>query len=199
MIARLVLAAAVLVAGAAVLLGAHRELPDWYVRAVPAWYARAVYPLEHELAIRGAARRNGVDPALIAAVIYAESGFREGAVSESGAVGLMQLLPSTATEIARRTGGDRFELSDLRDPAVNIRYGSHYLGILLERYDGSLVEAVAAYHAGVHNVDRWAARGGGRIAVKDIPFADTREYVDDVVALVTVYERTYGRELGRAA
>jgi soluble lytic murein transglycosylase len=196
---RLALVAAVLLLAAGSLLTIHRQLPGWYARAMPDWYARTVYPLEHDQLIREAARRNGLDPALVAAVIYAESGFREGAVSQSGAIGLMQLLPSTATEIARRTGGDRFEVADLRDPGVNIRYGSHYLGYLLDHYGGSLVEAVAAYHAGVRNVDRWASREGGQVVIDDIPFSDTRDYVREVVTLTAVYGRAYEAELESVA
>ncbi len=196
---RLTLAALVLVAVAVAVLAVHKVRPDWYVQAMPAWYARAVYPLEHAPLIREAARRNGLDPALVAAVICAESGFREGVVSEQGAVGLMQLLPSTAEEIAARTGGDRFAVDDLRDPGVNIRYGTYYLGSLLERYDGSTVEAVAAYHAGVRRVDAWAAGAGGAgLAPADIPFADTCRYVRQVLRLTDVYRRAHDAELGPA-
>jgi soluble lytic murein transglycosylase len=193
----LLLGLAVLLA-AGLLLGLHRDLPGWYAQAMPVWYARSVYPLEHGDLVRDAARRHDLDPALVAAVIYAESGFRENAVSESDAVGLMQLLPSTAAEIAARTGGKRFEIADLRDPEVNIRYGTHYLGSLLDRYDGALVEALAAYHAGPRSADRWVASAGGELTVDAIPFADTREYVREVLALTDVYRRAYGEELGPA-
>ena len=111
----------------------------------------------------------------------------------------MQLLPSTAEEIARRTGGERFEVADLRDPRVNVRYGTHYLRFLLDRYDGSLVEALAAYHAGPRNVGPLGRRAtGGELTVDDIPFADTRAYVREVLALTDVYRRAYGGELGPA-
>lgn len=196
---RIVLVVAVVVLAVAALAAVHRQPPEWWVQSMPAWLARTVYPLEHDRLIREAALRNDIDPALVAAVIYAESGFREGAVSERGAVGLMQLLPSTATEIARRTGGDRFVVADLRDPGVNIRYGSHYLACLLDRYDGSLVQAVAAYHAGIRNVDRWVSRRGGEVAVDEIPFADTREYVREVVSLTSLYRRAYAAELATPA
>lgn len=194
---RAVLVAAAVVAVAAASFALHRPTPDRYARWLPVGLARAVYPLEHDGLIREAAHRNDVDPALIAAVIYAESGFREDAVSPRGAVGLMQLLPSTATEIARRTGGERFVVDDLRDAAVNIRYGTHYLAALLERYDGSLVEALAAYQAGARVVDRWAARGGGVLRLGDIPYADTRDYVHEVIGMRRIYRRAYAAELGR--
>lgn len=183
---------------AGLLLALHRDLPGWYAQAMPVWYARTVYPLDHEDLIRQSSRRYDLDPALVVAVIYAESGFREGAVSEHGAIGLMQLLPATAKEIALRTGGERFEVADLRDPRVNIRYGSNYLRYLLDRYDGSQVEALAAYHAGARNVDRWVARAGGEVTLDTIPFDDTRAYVSEVVNLADVYRRAYGTELGAA-
>lgn len=190
--------AAVFVAAAAALLTLHRDLPGWYAQAMPAWYARAVYPLEHEAAVRRAARRYDLDPALVAAVVYEESGFRDDAVSARGAVGLMQLLPSTAEEIARRTGGRRFVASDLTDPRINVLYGSNYLRYLLDRFAGSPVEALAAYHAGVRNVERWVDAGGGALAVTDITFVDTRSYVAEVLRLQGVYRRAYDAELGPA-
>jgi soluble lytic murein transglycosylase len=195
---RLALLGLAVLLAAGLLLGLHRDLPGWYAQAMPGWYARTVYPLKYGDVVRDAARGHDLDPALVAAVIYEESGWREDAVSRLGAVGLMQLLPSTAGDIARRTGGRRFEVADLRDPRVNVRYGTHYLRFLLDRYDGSLVEALAAYHAGPRNVDRWAARTDGEMAVDDIPFTDTREYVREVLALTDVYRRAYGGELGPA-
>ncbi len=192
---RLALLGAGVLVVAGLLFALHRDLPGWYAQAMPAWYARTVYPLEHKDLIRQSARRNDLDPAMVVAVIYAESGFDEQAVSESGALGLMQLLPSTATELAARAG-DRFDVDDLHDPRVNIRYGTQYLAYLLDRYDGSQVEALAAYHAGPRNVDRWISGVGGEgLGEADIPFADTSEYAREVGALADLYRRVYGKEL----
>ena len=107
-------------------------------------------------------------------MIYAESRFDADVESSAGAVGLMQLLPETAKGIALRTGGAKFVVSDLRDPEINVRYGSWYLDHLRERYDGDMRLALAAYHAGQGNVDRWLEEGGG------IAFPETRAYVDEV-------------------
>jgi soluble lytic murein transglycosylase len=178
----------------------HRALPLWYVDHVPPSLARHMYPLEHRDAIAAAARRDHLDGALVAGLIYVESGYRAEAVSRRGAVGLMQVLPSTANEIAARSGGTAFTAGDLRDPAVNIRYGSRYLRMLLDRYGGSRFLAVAAYNAGVRRVDAWrfAARRRGRaLAAADIPFAETRHYVTRVARLATIYRRAYGFELPR--
>lgn len=157
----------------------------WVVEAEPDWYLRARYPLEYEHIVTAHARNYDLEPALLAAVVYTESRFQPDAVSPAGAVGLMQLLPETARGIALRTGGDRFVVSDLRDPEINVRYGAWYLDHLRDRYDGDLRLALAAYHAGQGNVDRWLRDGGG------IAFPETRGYVDDVLRVKRVYERAY--------
>lgn len=156
-------------------------------RSKPEWYQRLRYPLEYQELVRKNARTFDVDPALIAAVIYAESRFRTDAVSEAGAIGLMQLLPETGRWIAA-TGGERFRVEDLYDPKVNVRYGSFYLGRLLEKY-GDVRFALAAYHAGQGNADRWLA-GNGRI-----DFPDTRAYVTNVLEFRDIYRETYETQL----
>ena len=161
----------------------------WVVESEPDWYLRTRYPLEYEQIVRGHAKDRDLDPALLAAVVYVESRFDPNARSEAGALGLMQLLPETAKGIALRTGGDRFVVADLRDPEINVRYGSWYLAHL-ERLYGDTRLALAAYHAGQGNVDAWL-RGGGGIA-----FPETRDYVDEVRRLRDVYARAYPDELG---
>ena len=161
----------------------------WIVRAEPDFYLRVRYPLEYEHILRAHGENYDLDPALLAAVVYAESRFDPSARSDAGAVGLMQLLPDTARGIALRTGGDRFVTTDLLDPEINVRYGAWYLDHLRDRY-GDLRLALAAYHAGQGNVDDWLARGG------QIRFAETREYVRDVSRLRRVYASAYAGELG---
>jgi soluble lytic murein transglycosylase len=177
----------------------YREVPSWYAHRVPGWYARQLYPLKYAPDIRAAAARNSLDPALVAAIIYQESGFRAHIASRRGAIGLMQVLPSTAQEIARRSGGATFVTDDLRTPRINILYGCYYLRYLLDHFGGSRVEAVAAYNAGAANVDRWAARAarsGAAFEVSDIPFSETRRYVNRVARLTEIYHRTYAAPLG---
>jgi soluble lytic murein transglycosylase len=177
-------------------LAVTRALPQWYVDHVPPWVARRVYPLQHRAAIDAAARRDHLDAALIAGLIYEESGYRVKAVSGQGAVGLMQVLPSTARELAQRAGLQG--PVDLQDPSVNIEYGSLYLRELLQHYHGSRLLAVAAYNAGTRRVDAWrlaARRSGHDLAASDIPFAETRRYVTRVARLETLYRRAYGGAL----
>src|SRR5919202_6182690 len=94
-------------------------------------------PLRHEDIIRQQARDKGLDPALIAGVIYAESRFVDDRTSPAGAQGLMQLTPGTAKYIARKSGGTAFRVSDLATPQVNIAYGAFYLRYLMQHYAGN--------------------------------------------------------------
>jgi soluble lytic murein transglycosylase len=156
----------------------------YVLKTTPPWYERARYPLHYGALVREQARQKGLDPALLAAVIYQESRFRSGARSSSGAVGLMQLRPETAKGIALRTGGTAFEVSDLTDPAINIRYGSWYLQHLFTKYDDERL-VLAAYNAGQGNVDRWLDEDG------EIAFPETRAYVEQVERLKGVYREAW--------
>src|SRR5437868_10459427 len=148
------------------------------IRVGPHAVQELTLPLRHEDIIRQQAREKHLDPALIAAVIYQESKFSDR-TSAAGAKGLMQILPSTARFIAKRSGGTAFVPSDLGTPQVNIAYGSYYLRYLFQRYGGSKTLAIAAYNAGETNVGRWIQRAGGaaRFKAKDISFPETRAYV----------------------
>jgi soluble lytic murein transglycosylase len=149
-------------------------------------------PLRHEDIIRQQAADKGVDASLIAAVIYAESRFRDQ-TSHADARGLMQITPATANEIEARSGGTTFELDDLSDPQINISYGTFYLEDLLDRYGGNEVAALAAYNAGPGNADSW---GGSALALDDIPTEETRGYVAQVLEKKGDYRDSYAKELG---
>jgi soluble lytic murein transglycosylase len=155
-------------------------------------------PLAHEAEIREQARDKQLDPSLIAGVIYAESKFVDQ-TSPVGALGLMQLMPDTARFIAERSGGTAFTIEDLSTPEVNIAYGSWYLRYLLQHYDGDEVKALAAYNGGIGNVEEWIAEAEARgeaFHEDQIPFAETREYVDRVREARRDYAVTYPDELG---
>jgi soluble lytic murein transglycosylase len=155
-------------------------------------------PLTNADVIRKQASEKRLDPALIAAVIYAESKFSPRR-SSAGAEGLMQILPETAYFIAHLSGGSQFTASDLATPSINVAYGSYYLRYLLDHYDGNEMLAVAAYNGGLANVDRWVQRAraeGGHLTVAAIPFPETREYVQRVLSAQRDYRAVYARELG---
>ena len=158
-------------------------------RTEPPWYERLWYPLHYATIVRGHAANYHLDPALLAAVIETESKFDPDARSRAGAIGLMQLTPSTARGIAQYTGGHDFRLSDLTNPELNVRYGAWYLRHLLDRYHNERL-ALAAYNAGEDNVDRWQKAHEG------IQFDETRDYVARVERLKKIYRRAYASQLG---
>jgi soluble lytic murein transglycosylase len=167
-------------------------------QTMPDWYARLRYPLHYASIVRAEARGENLDPALLAAVISTESKFDPGTVSSAGAVGLMQLMPQTAQGIAEHTGGVRFVQSDLRNPAINVRYGAWYLRHLELRYAAQPDAeglALAAYNAGQGVVDRWIAETppGQRVVLR---YPETRSYVSHVRSLQHIFRRAWPHELG---
>jgi soluble lytic murein transglycosylase len=180
--------AVVVLAGIAVLVAAGVALFGPVEEAIKEF----TLPLRHEDIIRQQARDKDLDPALIAAVIYRESKFRDQ-TSKAGAKGLMQILPDTAKFIAHKSGGTRFELADLATPQINISYGCWYLRYLLDEYDGNRVAAIAAYNAGHERVDQW---GGSALELEDIRFPETRQYTEDVLDKRDDYAERYRKELG---
>ena len=149
-------------------------------------------PLRHEDVIRQQSAEKEVDAALIAAVIYSESKFVDQ-TSSAGARGLMQITPEAAKEIERLSGGTTFELDDLSDPEINIRYGTFLLRELMARFDGDEVAVLSAYNAGPSHAEEW---GGSDLQVEEIPFPETRAYVEEVLDKRGAYRDEYGRELG---
>jgi soluble lytic murein transglycosylase len=166
----------------------------------PSWYTSTAYPLAYVHAIRAGAARYDLDPALVAAVVYAESKFDAHAHSSRGAVGLMQVLPETADQIAAESGGTTFTAADLEDPRINVRYGSYYLRLAIDTFRGDKVAAVASYNAGMGVVGEWVrkahAAGRDHLRARDIPYPETRAYVEKVLTARRVYRQEYGDRLG---
>jgi peptidoglycan lytic transglycosylase len=140
--------------------------------------------------VAAAAKKSGVSVALALAVAEAESGFDDRALSPKGAVGLMQVLPSTAKEVAARLKLSNY---DLRAPDDNARIGLAYLGELSKRYRGDLHLALAAYNAGPRCVSRWRKQAGGghpgSIVLKRCAYPSTRKYVARVLAARKRYQQ----------
>lgn len=156
----------------------------------PATLTRSfLYPVDHVAAIEGSAARHGVDPTLVCAVIKCESGWDEGAVSSAGAVGLMQVMPSTAESLVDMGLVDAsLDPERLADPDTNIEFGCAYLGFL-QRSLSSLDEIVAAYNAGLAAVQGWIADGG---TIPDgIEYAETRIYLERVRDAYDGYRESY--------
>ncbi|MBQ2991556.1 MAG: lytic transglycosylase domain-containing protein [Clostridia bacterium] len=157
---------------------------------------RAQHPLEYADMITYYAAVQGLDPALVSAIILCESSFNPKAESYLGARGLMQLMPDTAEWVAHKLDEDdaSYTFDRLYDPETNIRFGAWYLGYLSRRFDGDATKIVCAYHAGQGNVDAWLknpqySRNGVTLDV--IPTSDTAAYASRVLRAMEVYRKYY--------
>lgn len=142
-------------------------------------FLSCAYPVKYDFEIAEACREFGVEESLVRGVIRTESRFRRDAVSRAGAVGLMQLMPSTAKWLATEMGEPNLSC-DLCDPYSNVRLGTAYLKYLLGKFE--LRDALAAYNAGEGNVARWKS-----LNLEEYPFAETRDYVKKVLRAKKVY------------
>jgi len=157
---------------------------------------RAVYPLIYAPVLQNVAGETGLDPSLMAAGIRRESQFDREVRSPVGATGLMQLMPATATELARRVQLAEFESPQLRVPEVNMTLGARYLSDMLDRYGGSVTPALISYNAGPHRYTRWREypefQADAELAIERIPFSETRVYVKTILAYRYIYQRLWG-------
>jgi len=150
--------------------------------------ARLLFPIRHMDVI--IANAGEIEPALALAVIMAESSFNPDAVSRAGAEGLMQIMPATAQDMARRMGIQDFNPQDIWQPDVNIAIGMYYLNWLYNRYDGDTTLMLAAYNAGIGRVDAWLRNpdlSGCGTALDVIPFPETDNYVRRIGQFRRVY------------
>ncbi|MGE5485897.1 MAG: lytic transglycosylase domain-containing protein [Ignavibacteriales bacterium] len=156
---------------------------------------RALYPIGFSDIVDRCSSDFVLDRSLVYAVIRVESGFNPQATSAVGASGLMQIMPGTGSWVASQLGIP-FSDGDLRDPEMNIRLGSFYLRHLIDRFDGDPTTALAAYNAGLRNVQDWLETAGKRrLEPGDIPFAETRQFVQRVARDRRVYRFLYPRYL----
>lgn len=165
-----------------------------YLLGTP-FLGRLFYPLPYKEQITACAAACGVDPLLVAAVIYTESGFNAEAVSPRGARGLMQVMPSTAEWAAEMLGYAAFTPDMLFDPQHNIEIGTWYLGDLLRQFQGSEVIALAAYNGGRNRVRQWLESGtwdGSGESLEQIPLSETRNFVRRALKSYQRYQDLYG-------
>jgi soluble lytic murein transglycosylase len=137
---------------------------------------------------------DGLDPLLVGALIMAESEWNPRAMSRVGARGLMQVMPDTARRLAQHLGVDLASDEQLFEPTLNLTLGIAYLRQLLQRFDGSLPLVLASYNAGEDEVSKWWARRGSADAeefIADMPFRETRRYVQRVLVYYAEYQRLY--------
>ena len=147
-----------------------------------------VYPLAYETEIATWSAEYAIDEYLVCAVIRAESSFDAEAVSPVGAVGLMQVMPSTGQWAAEKIGIPDYTEDMLSDPATNIRIGCWYLGYLGGLFDADARKVLAAYNAGPANVREWLETDS---ALQDIPFEETEKYLERVQINYEIYKGLY--------
>lgn len=149
-----------------------------------------MYPLKYVELIKTYAQEYDVEPELICAVIHAESRFKEDALSNKGAKGLMQLKDSTAAWLAKELGMTDYDKDRLTEPDINIKLGTYYLKKLLKNYKGDIVKTLAAYNAGSGNVSGWLKNpkySKDGLNLSAIPFPQTQSYIDKVLFNIKLY------------
>ena len=164
---------------------------------------RWMYPIRYQSLIQEHATQVHVNPLLVASVIRVESKFDPHDVSSAGALGLMQLMPSTAQWITTMRSAEDPNLkpipqnSNISQPSVNIALGTWYIQYLIKRFHGNEVAAIGAYNAGPQRVSNWLSAGtwDGRLpSIMSIPVGETRHFIDRVFYNFTLYQRIYGGE-----
>ena len=172
----------------------------YFLASVPTVQKKFLYPFPYRSTVENYSARWKVDKFLAVSVMKVESNFSEEAHSQSGAVGLMQIMPETAAWIAYQLGEKPEEVADdiknLRDPETNIRYGTWYLAELKDEFKGNDVLALAAYNAGRGNVRDWMEKNNWNENFSDadkIPYAETRDYVKRVLHCREKYAELYGK------
>jgi len=148
----------------------------------------SVFPLQYQDTIKKWCRQYNEDPFLVAAIIMQESGFNPKATSPVGAMGMMQVMPATSRSIASGVEYQNFTTDKLYDPNVSIQFGTWYIHVLKEKYNGNVTAALAAYNAGSGNADKWL-----RMGILNDPSGNG--YARRVQDYMQVYRKLYQNEL----
>ncbi|WP_159881568.1 lytic transglycosylase domain-containing protein [Paenibacillus puerhi] len=158
---------------------------------------RLIYSIEYEDEIRRYAKKYELDPFLIAAIIRVETNYRPDLESKKGAYGLMQLMPDTSSWIIDKAPFDDGYRSRLDQPAVSIELGSWYLNWMNKQFDGNMYAMIAGYNAGHGKVSRWLQDqqwDGSLEGAQQIPYGETRHYLQRVIYYYTKYSKLYSEE-----
>ena len=157
-------------------------------------YKKIFYPYPHRTLIEKYATLFEVDPLLVISVMREESKFLPQSESHKGAKGLMQLMPNTAQEIAKILGDKEYNDQDLVIPEKNIQYGTWYLASLEKEFDNNPTLVLAAYNGGRGHVKEWIKNNQlnlNQLRYQDIPFEETRQYVERVLKSYQIYSKLY--------
>jgi soluble lytic murein transglycosylase len=158
---------------------------------------KKIYPIYYQKEIKASAEKHNIDPFLIAALIRVETNYKYHLESSKGAMGLMQIMPDTASWIAETAKIQAFNPADLLKADVNIFLGAWYMNWLTKHYSGNMIYAIAAYNAGQGNVNQWKNNGvwdGRETSLDHIPFGETRHYVQRVLYYYHKYQNLYSKD-----
>lgn len=174
---------------------AQAQNPSLGLRNVPIFLQKLIFPLDYQDIVLENSKTNNLDPLLLLSLIKQESAFRATATSGSKAMGLTQIIPSTASAIAANLGQTNFSTDELYQPYTAIQFGAYYLANRIQDYDGEIFEAIAAYNGGEGNVNQWVADHPPSKNLDDfvenISFSETRNYVKIVYANYAMYRQLY--------
>ena len=154
---------------------------------------KKIYKIEYSEYVYKYSEENDIDPLLTFSIIKAESNFKRNIKSSSGAIGLMQLMEATAIEEANEINERILVTESLYNPEMNIKIGTKYFAKLAKRYENVLI-ALAAYNAGIGNVDSWIKDGiikADGSDIENIPFKETNNYVREIVRNYRIYKELY--------
>jgi soluble lytic murein transglycosylase len=167
--------------------------PEGDIHDAPLALRYLAYPLAYTDLLSAEAQSRGLDPLLLAALVRQESLFEPAAESQAGARGLTQVMPATGEEIAQDLGVKDFVVDDLYRPSINVRFGAFYLASQMQRFDGQILVALAAYNAGPGNALQWLESGGNDpdLFVEVITAVQSRLYLQGVYEQYAIYERLY--------
>ncbi len=155
---------------------------------------KVFFVLKYQTEIVRFSQSNKLNPSLVGAMVFAESGFNPKAVSHKGAIGLMQIMPNTGEWIAQELGEKGYSSEELLNPEKNLRIGTWYLAYLKRLYKDNDYLALASYNAGHRNVSRWVREGtwsGDSVKIEQIPFPETKKYLIKILFYRKVYNYLY--------
>lgn len=155
---------------------------------------KKIFKIEYSEYVYKYSEKYDVDPLYVFSIIKAESNYKRNIKSSSGAIGLMQLMESTAREVATEDDEEIVVLEGLYNPETNIRIGTKYLSKLIKKYNGNYLLAIAAYNAGIGNVDKWIEQGiikEDASNLENIPFKETNNYVRKIQRNYKIYKFLY--------
>lgn len=155
---------------------------------------KKIYKTNYSEYVYKYSQENDIDPLLTFAIIKAESNFNRNIKSKSGAIGLMQLMESTAIEQAEEVNEEIIVTESLYNPEINIKIGTKYYSKLIKKYNNNMLLALAAYNAGIGNVDNWIKQGiikEDGSDIENIPFKETNNYIRKIVRDYKIYQNLY--------